>query len=84
MNTPLEPGIPPREIPPEKSEWRPIGITLAAAVLLGAGSCAGAFLGGGRGVTQAFAFLFVICVAAFFGGLVWALFKWLEQFRRGR
>jgi hypothetical protein len=35
MNSLLNPGTPPPQIPPEKSEWHPIGITLAAAVLRG-------------------------------------------------
>ncbi len=83
MNTPFEPGIPPREIPPEKSEWRAIGITLGAAVLLGAGSCAGAILGGGKWLIEVFAFLFFVCVAVFLGGLVWAFATWVGQLRRG-
>jgi hypothetical protein len=82
MNMPLEPRIPPQEIPPEKSEWRPIGITLGAAVLLGAGSCAGAILGGGRWVTEVFAALFVLCVVALFGGMVWAFATWAQKFGR--
>jgi hypothetical protein len=82
MNAPLEPGIPPREIPPKKSEWRAIGITLGAAVLLGAGSCAGAILGGGHWVTSVFAFLFFACVAVFLAGLVWAFATWAQKFGR--
>jgi|HubBroStandDraft_4_1064222.scaffolds.fasta_scaffold624158_2 hypothetical protein len=83
MNSLLNPGTPPPQIPPEKSEWHPIGITLAAAVLLGAGSCAGAIAGGGSWVTEVFAFLFFVCVIVFLGGLVWAFGTWAQKFRRG-
>jgi protein-S-isoprenylcysteine O-methyltransferase Ste14 len=78
MNTPLEPGIPPREIPPEKSKWRPIGITVLSAVLLGAGSCFGAAVSGGGWISSTFVVLFFVCVIALIVAILWALSTWMS------
>ena len=76
----LTPG---QQIPPPKSKWRPIVITLVSAVVLGAGSCFAAMSSSGNWITGVLAAVFLSCVVAFLCGLVWAAGVWIEGLRRG-
>jgi hypothetical protein len=83
MSTPFSPMTPERDIPPTRSKWRQIGITIASAVLLGIGSCFGVLSSGGTWVGYALLILFFLCVAVFVGGLIWAFATWAQKFGRG-
>jgi hypothetical protein len=62
-----------------KSNWRPIGLTLLGAVLLGAGSCFGAIASGGNSMTIVFSVIFIACALAFVVGLIWALIEFAKS-----
>jgi hypothetical protein len=85
MSSPPSFGSPNQEIPPSKSKWRPIVITIVSAVLLGAGSCFGFITTNGLNqiLGIVFAGVFFSCVAAFVAGLIWALGAFIEGLRRG-
>jgi hypothetical protein len=75
--------VPPEQVPPKRINWRPIGLTLLASIVLGAGSCFGAIISGGKTLSFVFSALFIACVVAFVGGLLWALGIWIERITRG-
>ena len=61
-----------------RSRFRPVVITLFSAFLLGAGSCFGFLttltpIWGGSWINVVFQWIFILCVVAFLGALVWAL-----------
>jgi hypothetical protein len=65
--------VPPQRVPPKRINWRPIGLTLLAAVVLGAGSCFGAIISGGKTLSAIFSAIFMVCVLAFVVGLIWGV-----------
>lgn len=87
MSNEIDP-VPPRQIPPQQvprrgANWRAIGLTILASIVLGAGSCFGAIISGGKTLSFVFSALFIACVVAFVGGLLWALGIWIERITRG-
>jgi hypothetical protein len=69
--------VPPRQIPPQQvprrgANWRPIGLTILASIVLGAGSCFGAIISG-RTLSAIFSGVFIGCVLLFFLGLIWGV-----------
>ena len=75
MTTPPNPI---REIPPPKSKWRPIVITIVSAFLLSVGSCFGAILGG-KAASVILASVFVSSIIALVAGLIWALVTLIQK-----
>jgi hypothetical protein len=73
MNSESNPGIPPPIISARRINWRPIGLTLLAAILLAVTSCFGAITSGGKTLSVVFSVLFIGAVLMFVGGLVWGL-----------
>jgi hypothetical protein len=73
MNGEGNPRIPPPVAPPTRINWRPIGLTLLSALLLGFTSCFGAIVSGGKTLSAVFSTLFIICVLAFVGALIWGV-----------
>jgi hypothetical protein len=81
---PVPPGqVPPQQVPRRGANWWPIGLTILSALVLGAGSCFGAIISGGKTLSFVFSALFIVCVLAFVGGLLWALGIWIESITRG-
>lgn len=76
------PLIPGENVPPPKSSWRPILITIFSALLLGAGSCFGFVstfnMNRQSTMSAAFAVLFLLCVIFFVGGVVWAIVSFIR------
>ena len=70
---------PPPQLPPKKSDVRPILLTLLFSFLLGSGSCFGFLttlsVNKSSATNSAFAVLFMLCVAAFCGSLVILIVK---------
>jgi hypothetical protein len=64
--------VPPEKVPPKRINWRPIGLTLLASIVLGAGSCFGAIISG-RTLSAIFSGVFIGCVLLFFLGLIWGV-----------
>jgi hypothetical protein len=73
------PSNPIQGIPPPKSKWRPIVITIVSAFLLSVGSCFGAIVGGGKTASVILAFVFVSSVIALVAGLIWALVTLIQK-----
>ena len=74
----------PPEHPREKKPYRPILITILCAFLLGAGSC-GLFattFESSSGIATLFGFIFLVCVVALAGGLIWLLVTFLINVNR--
>lgn len=76
MSNEIDP-VPPRQIPPQQvprrgANWRPIGLTILASIVLGAGSCFGAIISG-RTLSAIFSGVFIGCVLLFFLGLIWGV-----------
>ena len=73
-------------VPPPKpeSKYKPIVITIVCAIVLGAGSCWGfaTTMGSNGDFTMLFALVFLACVAAFFGGLIWLFVTFLMNINR--
>jgi hypothetical protein len=73
MSNETNPNSPSPGVPPAKTNWGPIRLTILSAFLLAAGSCFGAISSRGNTAPVIFSVLFIVCVLAFFGGLIWAL-----------
>lgn len=73
------PSNPIQGIPPPKSKWRPVVITIVSAFLLGAGSCFGAIAAGNSSISSALLAVFFASVAALLAGLIWALVTWIQK-----
>ncbi len=71
--------LPPEQVPPKRINWRPIGLTLLSAIVLGAGSCFGAITSGGKTLSVIFSVIFIACVLAFVLGLFWGLITRLKS-----
>jgi hypothetical protein len=81
MSSQDNPRIPPPMTPPRRINWRPIGLTLLAAILLAVTSCFGAITSAGKTLSFVFSVLFIVAVLTFVGGLVWGL---VVRIRAGR
>ncbi|HEY4880462.1 MAG TPA: hypothetical protein VIH97_15175 [Candidatus Acidoferrales bacterium] len=75
--------VPPQQAPRNRINWRPIGLTILWALLLGVSSCFGAILSHGKTLSVIFSAVFIVCVLAFVGGLLWALGLLIERMTRG-
>jgi hypothetical protein len=71
--------VSPQQVSPKRINWRPIGLTLLAAIVLGAGSCFGAIISGGKTLSVIFSVIFIACVLAFVLGLLWGLITRLKS-----
>jgi hypothetical protein len=73
--------------PKPRPPWAPVVTTIVCALVLGLGSCFGFlstlnFNGGSSPLNTAFMLLFLLCAAAFLGGVVWAFIRLLNNSSR--
>jgi hypothetical protein len=68
-----------KSMPAGKSNWRPIGLTLLWAALLGAGSCFGASASGDESLALILLAVSALCIVAFVVGLIWALVEFTKN-----
>ncbi len=70
--------IDPKSTSARKSNWRPIGLTLLWAALLGAGSCFGANGSVPNYLAIVLLAISALCIVAFVIGLIWALVEFTK------
>ena len=72
--------------PKPRPSWVPIIATILCAIALGIGSCFGFVITlqpQNRAFNSGFSTLFLLCIAAFFGGVIWAFVRLIKNSRRG-
>lgn len=71
--------------PKPRPSWTPIIATIISAIVLGMGSCFGFVITlqpQNRAFNSTFSTLFCLCIAAFFGGVIWAFERLIKNSRR--
>jgi flagellar biogenesis protein FliO len=71
--------------PKPRPSWMPIIVTIISAIVLAMGSCFGFVITlqpQNRAFNSAFSTLFLLCVVAFFGGVIWAFVRLIKNSRR--